>query len=203
MHPRRLAPSVLAAILATVVTGCGGADGAGGSSAPSAAAQSETPAEPTYYTEADTDALNAVIGPASTAQQQMTRRAAVEACNGLREDLKSWRACWTALVEPAARGLGQASTTVLGQVADDMPQACADASEEYASALKAARKDLERLLQDLTNGKAAVQRRAARDYAKSAEAAGTALTEALPDLTQACYSPADLASIEASPSPTS
>ncbi|SDR95843.1 hypothetical protein SAMN04488570_0814 [Nocardioides scoriae] len=220
---RRWAPPavlLLLLVVSVVVVACsskgGGEDTAGASSSqgsPSAspAVDQGTSPDPTpsasvaaggpWFVTADTDAVNAVATQAqrSGATALATRR--LERCNATSEQgYAAWRACWHRLLDPLARDLSAVAARMGAMSEQDLPPACTEALGAGQRRFTGFEQRVARLLDGIDNEQRRAQVRAMRTYDATLRGIGEGFAPVFRSLTQVCYSPSDLASINADPS---
>lgn len=219
---RRWAPPavlLLLLVVSVVVVACsskgGGEDTAGALSSqesPSAspAVGQGTSPDPTpsasaaggpWFVTADTDAVNAVATQAqrSGATALATRR--LERCNATSEQgYAAWRACWHRLLDPLARDLSAVAARMGAMSEQDLPQACTEALGAGQRRFTGFEQRVAMLLDGIDNEQRRAQVRAMRTYDTTLRGIGEGFAPVFRSLTQVCYSPADLASINADPS---
>ena len=190
------------ALCATVLTACGSGDPSSEKSEPGEAASPSSSPSATYFSLDDTAAINRAAAPAQAAGAKAIAPARLAACNRL-EDYAAWRACWHGLLDPFARGLTRLSETFKSLAAKDLPDDCVSELQSAARTFNKLAGKVESLMTGIDSDKAAAQAKAARTYGATVASVQGGFVEPFQDMTQVCYSPKDLASINASPSPSS
>ena len=87
--------------------------------------------------------------------------------------------------------------------AKDFPKDCVTELESSAKAFKRFAGKVDGLLTGIDSDKAAAQAKAAKKYGATLGGVQGGFTKPFQDMTQVCYSPKELADINASPSPSS
>jgi hypothetical protein len=192
-------PALSALVLcALVVLGaCGSGDPSSEKSEPGKAASPSA----AYFTLADTNAINEAAAPAQAAGAKAIAPARMAACNKLK-DYPAWRACWHGLLDPFARGLTGLSAGFNALAAKDLPEDCVTELERAAKTFDGFARRVEGLLAGVDSDNAAAQAKAAKKYSPTVTGIQSGFAKPFQAATQVCYSPKDLASINASPSPS-
>lgn len=213
---------VLVVVLGLALSGCGGGGAADGPAATPTASPGQTPGQSPdgspdgstagstagsasgatgYFVDHDTETVNEVASPA---QQALTRAGSTASQNrcarvGNRRGYDEWRSCWHGLLDPLQSSL-RSMAALLGDVsAKDLPPACVD---ELTSTQRRFERLADRtagLLTGIDSPRRRAQVRAMNAYGTVLGQIGTAFTESFPAMTAVCYSPEDLAGINASP----
>lgn len=193
---RFVALLVLALLLAG---GCGSGGGAPsthprGTPSPSAKAA--------YFERADTSTINKVAAAAQTAGAKAQAPGRLRKCNRAGIDYVAWRACWHGLLDPFESSLDQMATTLKTLGAHDLPQACVARLGDASSTFTGYARKVARLTEEIDSDQRTRQERAMRNYTSTLRHIFDGFMRPFQVLTQACYSPKDLASINASPNAT-
>ncbi|KQT94590.1 hypothetical protein ASG49_06985 [Marmoricola sp. Leaf446] len=204
-------PAVLLLLVLTLaLAGCGGGDGrAGADDEPSASAPSESAtteaaegtqqAGATYFVEADSDAVNAVVaaaqrsGAATTAPERMGRCGRM----GEQQGYAAWRRCWHGLLDPFVRDLDAVAATLGRMAGRDLPAACTRELRAGQQRFTGSGKRVDGLLTGIDSDDRAAQERSMDTYRKVVGRVGEGFAPYFRALTRACYSPSDLESIDA------
>ncbi len=203
---RMLAAALLGALL---LAGCGsGADATSDDDdvdAGPSASPSKSPSA-AYFVRTDTDRINKVAEQArrgAVAATAQKRKDACDAAGG--KGYAAWRRCWHALLDPFQRSLGKVAATMDDLATHDLPGRCRKELTRASGTFTARAEVVSGMLAGIDSDQRAAQERVMRTYDARLQKMGKAWSEPFVDLTQACYSPDDLASIEASASasPTS
>jgi hypothetical protein len=187
---------------------CGSGEAAPDSSEPSKSTtgstgpKAETTTSPaaSYFAQADSDAINKAAAPAQAAGTKAASAPAIAKCGRIRE-YPAWRACWHALLDPFATRLTQLAGTLRSRTAGDRPSGCVAKVNGASEVFTGFEGRVEGLLAGFDSDDRAAQTKAVRQYRKTVQKILTGFAKPFQDVTQACYSPEDLASINASPSP--
>jgi hypothetical protein len=191
----------LAVAVALAVSGCGSGDGGSGSGGKKAAPAATPTAS--YFVRADTNAINdvAVKAQRTGALAQAAKQQAT--CNkaGSR-GYATWRTCWHNLLGPFRTALAGLAAE-LGTLAErDFPDDCIDSLEAAQAAFTGFAGQVEGLLAGIDSKRRGAQVRALRIYGTTLGEISKSFAEPFRTVTQVCYSPKDLASINASPKPS-
>ena len=191
----RPAPSALVLCAVLLLGACGSGDSSSGKS------DTDKSASPSagYFTLDDTAAINEVAAPAQAAGAKAIAPARMAACNKS-DGYPAWRACWHGLLDPFARGLGSLSETFKSLAAKDLPEDCVTQLETAAETVSGFAGRVEGLLRGIDSDNAAAQAKTAKKYGATVSGIQAGFAKPFQEMTQVCYSPKDLASINASPS---
>jgi len=197
MH-RLLAAVACAALLAS---GCGsGGDASSGSSASASPSPTATPSA-AYFVKADTAAINEAAHAAQAAGTKATARPSMNRCDRAgAKGYAAWRACWHGLLDPYQHSLEGLSTTLEALTGHDVPHACKTQLGHASDTFAGRADEVAGLTKGIDSDTRAQQVKAMHDYEKTLTAISYGYTKPFQALTQVCYSPQDLASINASPS---
>lgn len=186
--------------LLVALAGCGAdtsAKGGDSTKPPKASAKASPSDTANYFHKADSDAINAAAGPAQDAIRKAL--AQTQHCNRF-QDYSAWRRCWHARLDPVVKGLAR-TAAAMGRLAHhDLPEKCVSKLRAAGHRFSADRKSMAAHLGAIDGNDYDAQKKAVNDVTKTLQKAQKTFTSTFPPLTQACYSPADLASINASPS---
>jgi hypothetical protein len=202
----RFAVTSVFVVLTTAGCGSGGGTGAsnGGarsddgatSSAPAPSATASTG----FFVGADTAAINKAAAAAQKASTRAASRAGSARCNRARsEGYPSWRACWHELLDPLQLSLNGLATELNTLASHDLPHACVTELGKAAETFAGFSSDVEKLLIGIDSGERSRQSKAMRDFSPTLDTITAGYTKPFQELTQVCYSPQDLESINASP----
>ncbi len=187
--------------VALTLPGCGSGDGG----SESGGDKGDPSASPTasYLVRADTDAINAV---AVKAQQTGAKAQAAKeqaACNKAgRDGYKQWRACWHDLLDPFSTAMTDLAAQLGALAKRDFPDDCVTSLEAAQAAFTGFAAEVDGLLEGIDSKRRATQVRALRLYDTTLGEISKSFAEPFQTVTQVCYSPEDLASINASPKPS-
>ena len=188
--------ALLVACVTLVLCGCGSSSSSDGDAKePSGPKTSDA----SYFVTADTEALNKA---AATAQSAGTRARAVrniKACNDI-DAYPAWRNCWHGLLDPYAKALTDLGGEFTSLAKGDFPAACVAELEKGGDTFSGYAGQVSDLLVGIDSNERGAQVRATKAYQKTLDGIATGFAKPFQDITQACYSPEDLASINASPS---
>jgi hypothetical protein len=191
---RLCALSLCAVVL---LAACGSSDAASKKSEPDTSA---SPAA-TYFVQADTDAINKAAAPAQAAGTKAVSDTGIAGCNKL-EAYPAWRKCWHSLLDPFSRGLTRLAATFTTLAANDLPEDCVTELEGAAETFGGFAGRVDGLLAGFDSDERSAQAKAAKRYGKTVQSIIDGFAKPFQDMTQVCYSPQDLESINASPSPS-
>ena len=184
--------------LALTGSGCGG----GGGDKESSGQKSKPSASPTaaYFVRADTDAINVAAVKAqktgATAQSAKQQKTCNKAGEGGYEE---WRSCWHQLLDPFRKALAGLATE-FGTLAErEFPEDCVTSLEAGEAAFTGFATQVDGLLRGIDSKRRVAQVRALRIYDTTLGEISKSFAEPFQAVTQVCYSPKDLASINASP----
>lgn len=191
----------IAVAVALAVSGCGSGDG----DSESGGEKSEPGASPstTYFVRADTDAINGAAVEAQKTGAQAQAAKAQRACNKASSSgYEKWRTCWHDLLDPFKTALTDLAAE-LGTLAErDFSEDCVASLEAAEAAFTGFAAEIEGVLSGIDSKRRASQVRALRIYSSTLKQISTSFGEPFQAVTQVCYSPKDLASINASPRPS-
>ena len=204
-------------IVLVLLSGCGTTSGGGARSSSQSSSQSSSPSVAgnpsstegsgaTYFTNTESDAINAVARPAQAAATRALTAANESRCNRLgSKGYAVWRACWHALLDPYAQGL-RAIAAELGTLqVGEFPAGCLDGLKAADSTFRGFAQRVDRLLAGFDSNKRAAQVKAINGYTSTIRTIETGYSKPFQAVTRVCYSPEQLkkldASTSASPSP--
>ncbi len=155
----------------------------------------------TYFTQTESDSINAIAGKATQAGAKAVDDKQVQACNKAAERGPGpYRTCLHALLEPVASALGDLAAEFGRLAGREFPPECVTSLGEAQVTFTGLSSRVAEILGRFDSEDTKAQNRAARTYYKSLEEVSGGFTKPFQEMTQACYSPQDLASINASPS---
>ena len=199
MH-RIAVPVVLAALL---LTGCGSNGSKDSADEPASGSGSSAKAEPTdaaFFEAADTSAINKAAAAAQKAGTAARADAASRRCDKAgSKGYDAWRACWHGLLDPFASSLDSLAAEMNTLAAHDLPSDCVTELSHAGDTFAGFARQVSALLAGIDSEKRAAQVKAMRTYTSTLDRIGSGYTRPFQALTQVCYSPKDLASINASP----
>ncbi len=174
-----------------------------GAATPEESAGSSAVPGGTYFTRTETDEINVVAAKVSKAGAHAAETKRVKACNKAADrGVKPYRACLHKLLDPFATELG-ALATVFGTLAGrELPAECVESLGKAQVTYIGLKSQVEELLAGFDSDERKSQDRSAQKYYKTLDTIGAAYPKPFQEMTQVCYSPEDLASINASPSPS-
>ena len=194
-------PCAFALAVALTVSGCGGGDGKSESSGE----KGDPSASPTtaYFVRADTDAINAAAVQAQKTGAQAQAAKAQAACNKAgNRGYRQWRTCWHNLLGPFKTSLTGLATELATLAERDFSEDCVTSLEAAGAAFTGFADEVDALLAGIDSKRRTTQVRALKVYGATLGEISKSFAEPFQGVTQVCYSPKDLASITASPSPS-
>ena len=188
----------LAMVVAMTVSGCGAGDGNAGSGSKKGKPSASPSA--TYFVRADTDAINGAAVKAQKTGATAQSAKQQKSCNKAGErGYEQWRACWQRLLAPFRKALAGLATQ-LGTLAErGFPEDCVTSLEAGEAAFTGFATQVDGLLRGIDSKRRVAQVRALRIYDTTLGEISKSFAEPFRAVTQVCYSPKDLASINASP----
>ncbi len=185
--------------VAMTVSGCG----SGESDADDDKGDPSSSPTASYFVKADTDAINAVAVKAQTTGARAQAAKQQAACNkAASRGYERWRTCWHNLLEPFEAALTGLATQ-LGTLAErDFPDDCVTSLKAAEAAFTGFATEVEDLHKGIDSKRRAAQVRALKIYGTTLGEISKSFAEPFQAVTQVCYSPKDLASINASPRPS-
>ena len=184
--------------VAMTVSGCGGGDGESGSDGE----KDDPSASPTasYFVKEDTDAINAAAVKAQRTGAQAQAAKAQTACNkAANRSYEQWRTCWHNLLDPFKASLTGLAAELRTLAKRDFADDCVTSLGAAEAAFTGFATEVEGLLAGIDSPRRAAQVRALRIYDTTLGEISKSFAEPFQAVTQVCYSPEDLASINASP----
>jgi hypothetical protein len=205
---------VTVALIASIVLGgCGsGSDSTAepksdSPKSPSAAAsaggdrEATASAEATYFVAKDTDKINKAAAAVQAAGAKAFNDARIKACNDV-DTYRAWRRCWHTLLDPYSKGLNGLVGALKDLRRQGFPDACRGELAAAARTFHTFGARVEGLLVGIDSTERAQQVASAKHYGTTLSAISQGFAKPFQQLTQVCYSPEDLAKINASPAPS-
>jgi hypothetical protein len=189
------------ALCATVLlAACGsGDDTAGKKAEPTESATSAA----SYFARTDTDAINAVADTAQKAGARAQAKASTLACNKSSDrGYQAWRACWHLLLDPFGKALGAVATEFGTFAGRDFPEDCGSALGAAQETFTGFATKVDGLLAGIDSQRRPAQVKALKSYNATLTSIAAGYTKPFQSVTKVCYSPKDLASINARPTPS-
>ncbi len=195
-----------------LASGCGADDGssaseAGAESTAESTTESGSSTSPgatpgaTYFVEADTTAINAAAEPVRAAGVRAQAPAQLARCDRARsKGYPQWRACFHGLLDPLQQGLQALAAQLNTLAARDFPPDCVRSLGAGADIYAGFGADVQGLLAGIDSDRRPAQARSMRTYSATLARFGEGYAAPFQALTRVCYSPEDLASIDAQPS---
>ncbi len=115
---------------------------------------------------------------------------------------EQWRTCWHNLLDPFKASLTGLATELGTLAKRDFPEDCVTSLGAAEAAFTGFATEVEDLLAGIDSKRRAAQVRALRIYGTTLGEISKSFAEPFQAVTQVCYSPKDLASIQASPRPS-
>jgi len=184
--------------LALAVSGCGGE---GGDTASSRERDKPTPSpSASYFVRADTDAINAAAVKAQRTGAAAQAAKQQRSCNKARErGYEQWRSCWRQLLDPFRKGLAGLASQVGTLAEREFSEDCVTSLQAAEATFTGFATQVDGLLRGIDSERRVAQVRALRIYNTTLGEISKSFAEPFQAVTQVCYSPKDLASINASP----
>lgn len=206
----------LAALLVCValwLAACDSGEGTAGEGTGAAADTTEAPApvtqesdqpEPrTFFVGADSAAINAAASKAQRTGAKAQSTKGRNACDRAGDrGYRAWRTCWHSLLDPFAAALTRQASEFGILAQGEFPAECVAALTKAQDTFSGFASDVDRLVTGIDSDRRKAQVRALRVYEATMQAIATGFAAPFRAITGVCYSPADLASINASPSPS-
>lgn len=186
-------------VLASLLLSACGAGASPPKSDTSKPAPSRSP-QATYLVTKDTTAINKVAAEAQDARTKALTAASMRSCNKIGA-YPRWRACWHGLLDPIAKGLTDLVNTFTAMAKRDFPERCRTGFTASGQTFKRFRREVEALLAGYDSSHRGAQVKATKTYVTTLDGIARDFARPFQDLTQVCYSPKDLASINARPTP--
>lgn len=194
---------VVALVLAFLLTsGCGSS---GDQKSPSGSSPEASTAPAGYFEEADTTAINKAASAAQKAGAKAQDQKNYTKCDRAgSKGFDQWRACWHRLLDPFQAALNALAAEMKALTSQDLPAACKSSLGSAADTFEGFARQVAGLLGGIDSDKRAAQAKSMRTYDKTLRQIAAGYTKPFQDMTQVCYSPSDLESINATPksSPT-
>lgn len=199
-HPLLAAvPSLLVALL---LAGCGSTPSSGQADpAPTSSPRPSPTVEAAYLVKADTARINRVALAAQAAGKRAGSARATARCNRI-DAYPAWRACWHDVLDPYRTSLSAMGTTMGSFTDRGFPEDCTTELGRARTTYAGLSGQVGGLLRGIDSPSRAAQTKAIRGYWRTLRRVERGFTSPFVPVTQACYSPRDLASINASPSPS-
>lgn len=198
---------ILTLVLPVAVSlgGCGGGDtsASGGESPPSASASpsgsaSASGAAEVFFVEADSDAVNRVVARAQRSGGRAFASRQRDRCNAASDrGYAAWRACWHGLLDPFRRDLVAVGTQLGSMAEQDLPSDCRAGLRQGRKRFAGYGDRIAALLRGIDSAERSAQVRSMDTYDSVIRRLGRGFTPYFQRLTRVCYSPQDLASIDA------
>ena len=201
MRPSLLV-TLISLLVALVLTGCGSTQkSAGKPTAPTSSPEPTATAEAAYLVRADTDRINRAALAAQDAGGRAGSQRVTARCNRI-DAYPAWRACWHDVLDPFRTTLRALGTTMTSFEDRGFPDTCTVELRRAAATFGRLSGMVGGLLRGIDSPSRAAQTKAVNGYWRTLRRVGRAFSRPFGPVTQACYSPRDLASINASPSPS-
>jgi hypothetical protein len=214
-HTHRVIRLLAAGLTLVALSACGSTSGDGGKSS-STTAPSSSSASPsgspsgassaTYFTNAESDAINAVARPSQAAATRATAAANESRCNKrASKSYAAWRACWHSLLDPYAQKLRAVGGEFRILQVGSFPAACVTALKGADGVFQGFARRVGGLLAGIDSPKRSAQVKALNSYTATIRAIEDGYQKPFNSVTEVCYSPQQLKKLRssASPSPTS
>ena len=189
---------VVATVLAFLLTsGCGSS---GDRETPSGSSPEASAKPAGYFEEADTTAINKAASAAQKAGARAQDPKNYKKCDRAgRQGFDKWRACWHGLLDPFQAALNNLAAEMNALTSQDLPAACKSSLGSAADTFQRFARQVAGLLGGIDSDKRPAQVKSMRTYDKTLREIAAGYTKPFQDMTQVCYSPSDLESINATP----
>ena len=174
-----------------------GSEGADPTSSP----QPSATVEAAYLVRADTAKINRVARVAQDAGQRAGTERVTARCNRF-DAYPAWRACWHDVLDPYRTSLAALGTTMTAFEDRGFPEDCVTELRRAGATYAGLSGQVGGLLRGIDSPSRAAQTKAIRGYWRTLGRVGRRFSAPFRPVTQVCYSPRDLASINASPTPS-
>jgi hypothetical protein len=195
MHAR----AVGAALAALLLTACG-------SSSESGSSEEKAGGKPDvrYFVTSDGQGLNRASAASYEAITKAQARTSQVACDRAgSKGYLAWRECWHELLDPLENALTSVGAEFRVLTSQDFPEPCITELERGGETFLGFAARVQALLDGIDSEKRPDQVKAMRSYGTTLTAISKGSAKPFQDATQACYSPKDLDSINAKPTPAS
>ena len=204
--------AVVALVSCLVLVSCGAEGGSSGSSSESSPSSSESAssgpssdpsqtAQGTYFTEADSSAINAVARKSQAAAARSIAAPSLRRCNGA-NGYDAWRKCWHGLLDPYAVDLLAIGAEFDLLAKGAYPEPCVVQLKAAKQAFGGLAGRVKKLLAGFDSSQRSAQTRAVNTYVSTINSIEASYQKPFQDMTKVCYSPEDLAKLSASPAPS-
>jgi len=163
--------------------------------------QATAPAEATYFVDKDTNKINEAAAAAQAAGAKASKDARIDACNDI-DTYRPWRKCLHTLLDPYSKGLDQLVGVLKDLRRQGFPDDCRGELADAAGTFHRFGSRVEGLLVGIDSNERSQQVASAKHYGSTLTAISEGFAKPFQELTQVCYSPEELAKINASPAPT-
>lgn len=195
----------LVLLVAVSLAGCGGggSSASGGERSPSAGASpsgsaSASDAAEVFFARADSDAVNRVVARAQRSGTRATARQQTDRCNATSDrGYDAWRRCWHGLLDPFRRDLVAVGTQLGTMAGQDLPSACQAGLRQGQQRFTGYGDRIAGLLRGIDSAERSAQVRSMNTYDAVIRRLGRGFAPYFQRLTRVCYSPQELASIDA------
>lgn len=186
-----------------VLYGCGSDASSTADAAPSKPSRSSSPeaAEATFFGAEDSAVINKDAAAVQDASANARTSTSISRCNKVGA-YPAWRACWHRLLDPVAKGHAGLAETFTTMAKRDFPPECIAQLRRSRQTFAGFGKQIDRLLSGIDSDDRSRQVKAMKAYVSTLDGISKAYLKPFQSLTQVCYSPQDLASINSSPTPS-
>lgn len=195
--------SIVLTLASLVLCGCGSDASSEAGPAPSKQSGSSSSGPPAsdFFVAEDTAAINKDSAAAQDAGANARTATNISRCNKI-VALPAWRTCLHRLLDPVARGHAALAETFATMAKRSFPPECVAALARSEQTFAGFGKRIEALLRGLDDDDRRAQTKATTSYVSTLDGISEDYAKPFQELTQVCYSPQDLASINASPTPS-
>ena len=191
------ARAVVAAVAALLLTACGSSSDGGSTK------DDGGKAEVRYFTTSDGQGLNRASAASYEAITKAQARASQVACDKAgTQGYEAWRGCWHELLDPLKNALTSVGAEFRVLTSQDFPDRCIVELERGGQTFLGFAGRVQALLDGIDSDKRPAQVQAMRAYGNTLAAISKGSAKPFQDATAACYSPEDLESINAKPTPS-
>ena len=157
----------------------------------------------TYFTNAESDAINAVARPAQAAATRATAAGNERRCNKLAsKSYPAWRTCWHGLLDPYAQKLKAIGGEFRILQVGTFPSACVAALKGADGVFQGFAQRVGGLLAGIDSPKRSAQVKALNSYTRTIRAVEAGYQKPFNSVTEVCYSPQQLKKLRSSPTPS-
>ena len=186
-----------------VLSGCGSDESSRAEPTTSKPSSSSSPesAAATFFDAEDTAAINKNAAAAQEAGANARTATSMSRCNKVGA-YPAWRDCWHRLLDPVSQGHAGLAGTFVSMAKLDFPPECIAQLARSGRTYAGFGKRIDALLRGIDSDDRSAQIKATKSYVSTLDGISRDFAKPFQSLTQVCYSPQDLASINSSPTPS-